>query len=339
MKPFCLIIIIFLMAIDNVAFASYKQTFAFTLVENRIVIKVETNNGILNLLFDTGSDLSILDSIKASQLKLPFLTKTHLKTPAGKIVGYWTKFSLFNQYNMSWITTSLSYQTISLNYPIHGLLGVKGILQKEIIDIDFENQKIHIYNPNQKLQKKYNPIYLINGNRSQDFGIGSFFSFLPAVEGNISFKDNHSKKIDLIIDTGCQYDFALISQDSLIFKLYANEHSDYFLLNGKKVLIHFGNAYICNNHAKCCEYIPFFYDPNLFKIYRNESIGLIGIPILKKYKRIIINWPGKVMYVKKIPIPLGCNEGLVVSRLQQLLSLMKSNKFKLSCKLTTISQN
>jgi hypothetical protein len=299
MKPSFLIIFFFFILLFNEAFSNSQQTFDFTLVKNRIVMKVETDNGILNLLFDTGSSLSILDSTIASHLNLPFASETLIPTTAGSVKAYNTKFNLFDEYNLSWVLASMSYQSKSLNYPIHGLLGVKNILKKEMIDIDFENQKIHFGNSSSKLINSFYPISLINANRSVS-GLGIAFGPFPAIDGNLSFGKNRSIGIDLVIDTGCHYDFALITQDSLIIKSSANKTEDYFLMNGDKRLLNFGNACISSKIKIVCGYKPIFYDPRTINIYNSESIGLIGIPTLKKCKRIIINWPEKVMYVKKL---------------------------------------
>jgi len=298
MKPSFLIVFFLFLLLVNEAFSNSQRTFDFTLIKNRIVMKVETDNGILNLLFDTGSNLSMLDSTIASNLNLPFLSETYPHTTAGSIKAYNIEFHIFDEYKLSWVSTSMNYQSKLLNYPIHGLLGVHNILKKEFIDIDFENQKIHIGNSKPKLINSFYPIVLKNGNRSVS-GLGSAFPSLPSIEGMMTFK-NKSIEIDLLIDTGCHYDFALISQDSLIIKSFANKTEDYFLMNGDKTLIHFGNACISSKIKISCGYKPFIYDPSVFFIYNCESFGLIGIPTLKKCKRIIINWPEKVMYVKKL---------------------------------------
>lgn len=298
MKATFFIIFSFFILVANEVSSHSQRTFDFKLVKNRIVIKVETDNGILNLLFDTGSNLSNLDSTIASRLNLPFLSETYIPTPAGSIKAYNTKFHLFDGYNLSWVSTSMSYQSKSLNYPIHGLLGVKDILQKEMIDIDFENRKIHFGNSSSKLIDSFYPIFLTNANRSVS-ALGIAFGPFPAIEGNLSFGNNKSIGINLVIDTGCHYDFALISRDSSIFKSYVNKSEDYFLLSGEKRLLAFGNACVSGKIKIGCGNKPFFYDPSVFYIYNSESIGLIGVPTLKKCKRIIINWPEKVMYVKK----------------------------------------
>ena len=298
MRTFFFIVSLLLFIVHDV-FSNSKQTFDFIIVENNIVVKVETDNGILNLLFDTGSNLSILDSTVASHLNLPFLSETYMPTPVARSIKvYNTEFHLFDEYNLHWVITSMSYQAKSLNYPIHGLFGVKNVLKKEIIDIDFENHKIHIGNPSLMLINSFYSINLINVNRSVS-GLGIAFGPLPGIRGSMAFGNNKSIAINLVIDTGCHYDFALISQDSLLVK-FANKREDYFLMNGVKTLLSFGKVCVSSKIKISCGYKPFFYNPTLSVKYMSESIGLIGIPTLKKCKRIIINWPEKVMYVKKI---------------------------------------
>ena len=297
MKLFLVNLCLLVLFVNN-AISNSSRTFDFILIKNRIVIRVEVNNVVYNLLFDTGSNLSIIDSIKASQLNLPFLMQTGIPTPGGTIKASITKFDLLKEYNITWVITSMNNISPFRKYSIDGLLGVKDILLKEVLEIDFENKKIHIGNPDQAIDKKFHSISLKNGNRSQDSGLGRFFSALPVFEGNIIFEDNKSERIGLIVDTGCHYTFAIITQDSARIKSYANKTKDYFLLNGCKRLICFGNVSINGFIKSNFVNVPFFHNPFFLKIHENELIALVGVPFLKKYKRIILNWPQKVIYVK-----------------------------------------
>ena len=283
----------------NNAYSNSSRTLDFILIKNRIVIKVESNNVVYKLLFDTGSNISIIDSIKASQLNLPFLMQTGIPTPGGITKASFTKFDLFKEFNISWAIASLNNLSPLRKYKIDGLLGVKDILMNSVLGIDFKNKKIHISYPDQAIDKKFHSISLKNGNRSQDSGLGRFFSALPVFEGNIIFEDNKSERVDLFIDTGCHYNFAVITQDSSVIKSYTNKSKEYYLFNGSKRLISFGNVsingFIKSNRAE----VPFFYDPFFLKIHENELIALLGVPFLKKYKNIIINWPERVVNFKK----------------------------------------
>ncbi len=299
MKYLYSIFLCLLMLITTNVFSNSTQIFDFKLIGGHMIVVAKTNNRTLNLLFDTGSSLSIIDSLKALQLNLPFLAKTCIPTPGGIFSGYTTNFDLFNEYNTDGVVMSMRHLSRLLKYPIDGLLGAQCILQKKIIDIDFEHHKIYIRDISPKIKKKFYSICLKNGNRSQDSGLGRFYSMLPVFEGEITFKGNFSEKVDLAIDTGCHYDFAVTSQDSSIIKNYANGPHDYFSLNGKKELIYFGNACINGTHKTNVTDIPFFYYPTL-NIYKNELMVLVGPLTFKKNKRIIIDWPERVMYVKTL---------------------------------------
>ena len=289
---FFLFLAFFVLMVDE-AFSTTKQTYDFKLIENRIIVEVGVNNETLHFIFDTGADDSVIDSSKASKMGYHALSPTFMPTAAGSIRAYQTDFKLLKEYKLYWLTTSCQYLSTTLKCQIDGLLGVKKILLKEMIDIDFENLKIRIGHTDEKLNK----ILLKDGNKAQGSDFGGAFSSLPSFEGNMTFKDHQTKKFDFIIDTGCHFDFVLFTQDSLFIKANTEKPQDYFLFDGRKAAVRFGRVGTKGRRPGGRPLVPFFYDPYVH-VYKNESLALVGLPTLKKFRRVVIDWPDRVMYVK-----------------------------------------
>ena len=294
MKSICFAFLSFFILMVDCAYSTTNQTYDFKLIENRIIVEMEVNNETLHFIFDTGSDDSVIDSARASKMGYHALSPTFMPTAAGSIHAYQTDFKLLKEYKLYWLTTSCQYLSTTLKCQIDGLLGVKKIMLKEMIDIDFENLKIRIGHTDEKL----NQILLRDGNKAQGSDFGRAFSSLPVFEGNISFKDHQTKKIDFILDTGCHFDFVLLTEDSLFIKANTGKPQDYLLFDGRKTGTRFGRVGTNGRRHGSRPIVPFFYSPVLH-VYKNESLALVGLPTLRKFKRIIIDWPDRVMYVKR----------------------------------------
>lgn len=270
------------------------QTYDFRLINNSIIITFKTEKGDLNLLFDTGSSLCLIDSTKAIQMKLPFIKPTFVPLMASPLQAYTTKFKLISDIDEHWEIVAIKNRKGS--FKIDGLYGAKNILLKETIDIDFENRKIS-FGDTVMFHKS---LPLINANKSVKGDLGLLFGEFPSIEGTVSFANNTNvEKVDLAIDTGCHYKFALMTADSLLIQSGAKSLRKYTMLSGGKEFINFGRICVNGLSKRDCAAVPFFYSPTYVSAYRKEILVLLGIPALKTHKRVVINWPMRLMYLKK----------------------------------------
>lgn len=293
-KTYLIAVFVFSFVFPGNLLCNTIQTYDFRLVNNSIIITFKTEQGDLNLLFDTGSSLCIIDSVKATQMKLPFLKRTFVPLTAGALPAYTTNFRLFSDTHENWRILAIKNRTGS--FRIDGLYGAKDILLKEAIDIDFENRKIS-FGDTVVFHKS---LPLINENKSVKGDLGQSFGEVPSIGGTVRFADHTSvEKVDLAIDTGCHYKFALMTADSLLIKSGAKSLRKYTLFSGGKEFINFGRICVIGLSKRECSVVPFFYSPTYVHSYRKEIIALMGIPALKTHGRVVINWPQRIMYVKK----------------------------------------
>lgn len=285
---FCLATCQSLLAIDEIVWS-------FEIVGNRIVVQTENSGVKLNLIFDTASNVSILDSTVATDLKLHFGTETQTLWITGNLPGYSTYFEFYNPLlSTNWIIVNMNSVSENLDFPIHGLIGASNLLISKTIEIDFENSEIRIDENNSESVKSGISLELIACNKSID-GLGKAFPQFPAIECNINFNDSISKKVNLIIDTGCQYGLLFFSNDSITINKIISSINNYKLFNTSKK-VGFCDVDIGSGILEGIWSAPLFLDKSSTSLMNIEFYGLLGVPILKQYKMIILDWSKKKVY-------------------------------------------
>ena len=92
------------------------------------------------------------------------------------------------------------------NWPANAILGISFF--DSIVEIDFEQEVINLYNPS----------YFDKSGYEEEIRIKSFSSGIPVIEVDISINQEKEYPIDLIVDTGCEVPFlySFTSKDILL---------------------------------------------------------------------------------------------------------------------------
>lgn len=285
-----LIIIIAFIVLPIQCSLGNPQKYTFSVIGNRIILHIDT----LNFIFDTGANISLLDSTLARKIDLPFNNEFHLNTPGGVVSVISTNFS-YSQFPGIEIIGLMPLDTIaqSLGCRVHGFIGAANVLVNNIIDINFKTEIISIYtndvNPNICSGVEYELI--ANNNRINHESIGSAFPISPAIKLPLIFNKTDTIKTNLVIDTGCQFAFAFITKDSTIINSISKGEKEYTSLNGVTSTISYGKVSYEENNQCEFSFSPIFYAPSINNPINNNFFGLLGVPFLRKFERIVINWP------------------------------------------------
>lgn len=288
------ILLISIAVILSISRASATQEkYSFTIINNRIVIEVDYCDTQLNFLFDTGSNISIIDSAVSAELGLPMYHSVKIPSLIGSIPSFRTEFNLFKDNpNMNWVISQFTSIHENDKKKIHGLIGAYGLIKSNIVEINFEKNIINIENQNLATDflcnEKTNSYPLESVNKS-DKGLGIYFPNYPSIRDTIVFNKKTSIPIDLIIDTGSRFGLAFIAKDSTIIKCIETYEDDYSIFNKTKK-VKYCEA-LLNGKIKSTLYnCPVFVNVSKAEIMNNRFFGLLGVPFLKRYKKVIIMW-------------------------------------------------
>lgn len=263
---------------------------SFKVKENHIIVESHTKYGVLNFILDTGSSISLIDSLIAHKFNLPFINKINMFTIGGNITGYYTEFQIYPSINR-WVISDTRALSQEHDYPIHGILGINNLVTNNIIEFDFEKRRVFIHS---KDSLKIIPagtkiLGLVASNNKTDNGLSKCFPIYPAINFPVIINDSTTKKINFIIDTGSKYAVALIINDSLLINEIALIKDIYVTSSSERRKISYCKTSLISDLNINNIYTPIFYDP-----FNSDKVsGLIGVPLLKSYKRVIINWPDK----------------------------------------------
>ena len=256
----------------------------FKIIEERIIINLNTQNSSLNLIFDTGSNISLLDSTLAERLGLNFGAKTYIMSRISPIPCYNTNFKINDAFSMlDWKITNLKNDTAQID----GLFGAYNLIKSNCTEIDFKNQVIKINVINDKKINSGVSFDLIDINKSVE-GLGKYFPKLPAIQDTVRFATNSCRLVDLIIDTGSKFGVAFITGDTVNIKNIISFEENYQFLDYNK-MIEFSKASWPSSDSIFYD-APMFYIPEETRIMNNDFYGFLGIPVLKKFDSIIIDY-------------------------------------------------
>lgn len=181
-----------------------KVTLPFKFINNLIIISVEVNGIPLNFLLDTGVEESILFSLdETDEVSFAQVEKVKIKG-FGKKEAFDGYVSTLNEVKAkSYIDKNHTLYLVldqdinissNVGVPVNGIIGYH-FFKNNLVKIDFESQKIIVYNKSEKQLKKitktFNKVPL------------SFNSGKPYFTASIKF-DNNSEDLraKLLIDTG-----------------------------------------------------------------------------------------------------------------------------------------
>lgn len=263
-----------------------------------MIIEIETKKGKFNFIFDTASNISIIDSTLARKLNLPFGKKSSFPSLEGALPGYRTIFEIFEPMNdLSWITLPFDTVSKNLDYKIHGLIGTYGIVLQNVVEINFVDSIICIGGTIEKSNKVQRAIQLNSINNAND-RIAKYFPKYASICDTIEFNNSYMEVIDLIIDTGSKFGLVFLTSDSIQINRLKNNIDTYKLISRERKIA-YCNARVSGFLLSELYSAPIFYDPLISSLYKNSFIGLLGIPFLSKYQKIEIDYPDRKLYLVK----------------------------------------
>ncbi|NVO11070.1 MAG: hypothetical protein HXX16_14000 [Bacteroidales bacterium] len=294
---------IFLILFNFITKSQNNTVFPFEICQDRIVIHYPVKDTSLKFIFDSGSNLNIINLDKAHLLNAKFSDEVN------KInVSYFdlklkrTNYIDENIFGGRWCSID-KYLILKTECNIDGLVGASELLKKYTIDICFAENLIKIIDRNAKPTCSANIEVLAIDKPSKGYetDVSLFTGNAVSVSGEILLSDTSKINTQFLIDTGSKFEIALMVTDSSIIRNLSCGKEKYDNFIGlKKVLDYtflkyrlFKNQYSSNIKA-----FIFYQEPNIFSIFGSRKIGaLLGIPFLKRYESVIIDNFEKKLYL------------------------------------------
>lgn len=285
MKVFIYVLFI---VIGNGYCKAQSLTVPFQLVADRIVATIEYEHESCNFIIDTGSSLSIVDSIFASNLSLKFGEKTKLQTIIGEVPCYTTDFQLWENFlQKNWKILSFYQESQRLGIQIDGLIGALSIAQHYNMLFDFENQMITIDHNIEVSSNNAIRYKLISFSNSSSI-LSKYFTPLLVINEKVLINNKYNHFMNLVIDTGCRYGLALVVDDSTTIRNNSVLSTE-MELHGWTKRYNFCKTKINGKYDSDIHMSPFLYSPKHTQLMNNKQFGLLGPPALKKFKKILID--------------------------------------------------
>lgn len=280
----CIINLFFLL--DNPLRAQYENenVLPFQLIDDRMIVRLNTNIGKLNLVFDIASNVSMIDFAKAEEFSKSGFNSQN-KSDTRYFKGIKIKGNKIP--DVKWIIKDFKQESKKINYPLDGLYGAYALIKQRNVLIDFENKEIVIGSEfNFCIDSSL--VFEMSSVNKSDKVLGTLFPHLISIRDTINFKPTYSKKIELIVDTGSKYGFAFIAQDSTLIDsifLFVDDYTLWGDMNNIGFTLARSNGLDSNFYKS-----PVFIRPGDTKMFSNKFYGLLGIPVLKKFDKIYFHW-------------------------------------------------
>ncbi len=298
---------IFLILFNFITKSQNNVVFPFEICQDRIVIHFPVKDTSLNFIFDSGSNLNIINLDKAHLLNAKYSDEVNAIN-----VGYFdlklkkTNYVDENIFGRRWCSID-KYKTLKTECTIDGLVGASELLKKYTLDICFTDNLIKIIDRNVLIKPSCSPnievLAIDKPSKGYETDVNLFTGNAVSVSGEILLSDTSKINTQFLIDTGSKFEIALMVTDSSIIRKLSSGKEKYENFIGlSKVLDYtflkyrlFKNQYSSNIKA-----FIFYQEPNIFSIFGSRKIGvLLGIPFLKRYESVIIDNFEKKLYLVK----------------------------------------
>lgn len=274
----------------------------FSIIDNSMIVDYPINGVNFKLIFDTGSGITILDSIKSEKAGLKFKNEMTLPLLANKleayILDYWDPIIIMS------IATSQIYNFKGKKKGIDGILGVEDLFLKNTIVLDFEQKQIHAIKSNnfQPDTSNFYTITLLSSNLEQNIKRKSLFGETPCASGILVSKDTTINTM-FYIDTGSRHEIVLLIKDSLdINNMSVGKKKYSSLFQKAKAYDYTITKYKINGYKKNFYSKAYMFKDDMgeYSMFGSKPFGaLLGLPFLKKIKLVIIDWPARKLYLQK----------------------------------------
>lgn len=302
---------------------SQRRTIPFHLNEQKnIILEYSINGENVNLIFDTGTDFNFIDINFSDRVK--FLNHKTNKNINSYSVGGTIKnmiipdafYKTDSVFNGDWYLTDMNItrKQLKVGDDVNGLVGINYSLTKDIIEINFKNSKVNIWD---SIPKKY----LMSSQilKAKIFGIkygygtgyltdtGTRFSDYSTKYGYINSSFTVADSIQLnplfLLDTGCG-PFAVTNvSDSILYRSMVD-----FKVNTSKK---YGKEYpttrlqipelgIDSLYVNMNVIPPNINSNNTVDFYSTNKIeGLLGMGFFLKYEVVLFDCKNKFVYFIK----------------------------------------
>lgn|GEM_PF-3812171 len=308
-------LLILLFTNSQQAFSALPVLLPFKCIDNRIIVRVATSKGdTLNFLFDTGSDIFLIDSASVADHGLA--KHYEGKIPIPLLAGTLLQGTVFqNQSMFRDPGINLIYNTLIAidakkipnmpGIPIHGIMGVNHFMQRYIIRIDFESQTIGLVDGNEAIlnEKKTLVIPMIYTDKDHETHLSKYARLLPATLARVYISRGNLITTNALFDTGIRFDFLLftcLQTDSLLrcwgkSNAYDSTPDSAFTIEKGRYAFTGDSLKIGGNIFETTTSIQLAQTsvPGLVDFGDLQTVLDIGVAYLKKYKTIDFDYPGK----------------------------------------------
>jgi hypothetical protein len=304
--------IFILLALPVAALGGDGVTLPMVYHKDKLIVRVKTIQGdTLHFLFDTGSRDLLLDSAiavkyqlindKSSTVTAPFAKNIYLPAKVFKRKQLFAD-SLLNHLFRRGEAVNMSRLNIPSDIKIDGFIGISDSMKKtHSVLIDFVKNMIAIGCNEDGIapfpvHHSVDMLYSDDGFASQRSKYSRIF---PGGKLKLFYKGGHTIATNLIFDTGCHWEIALVTtlpSDSVLVYQYTSrkkppikyhdkrENVDYWMADSMMV----GGKIVQKNIQTV--YLKRFYDDT----FGYNPVGvLLGAPFFKRYRQVYFNFPAR----------------------------------------------
>ncbi|MDD2636834.1 MAG: hypothetical protein PHW82_15180 [Bacteroidales bacterium] len=308
MKKFYLFITLFNFLFNSVSYSQVTYKIPFELCNNRLIIEHTLLGVNKYFCFDTGSNINIIKEHTSS-----FSNYTYNKNIAKVSIGIFNlnlvvinniKDKLFGDVWAGYESNT----SLKSGCNIDGILNGSLLFNKNLLEINFINKLITIHSDSTSFSS-------LNDNIKSTFQIdypakgyetlaSKFINNFISISGMIQFQDSSKERTQFLIDTGSNYEIALLVSDSSLIERYSLGkviyENDFF--NVEKEIDYTYVSYNIGDNTKShnIRALMFFREPSMFSIFGSRKIGvLLGVPFFLKYNSLVIDNFEKKLYLFK----------------------------------------
>jgi len=283
-----------------------KAVIPFTINEyNRIILHYPIKNNMLNLVFDSGATINVLDSALARKLDFAVANNSKIAListsanvnfratiPIGK--------QMFKQDSIfwgSWLNSNMKETSAMLTLGKY-VDGIVGYYNDYILELDFKKNKLLIWD---SLPSKYfesskpAQVKLVDSNygvvTSKRYGAHSL-----CMKTEMTFLDTLNLYPNMIIDTGNPLYLCLeVFESSLFNKLVEFRRTK--AESQKTISLRIPELEIDTSFHKT--YTVSHLEKNAANPYRSAVGGLLGVSFLRRYKRVILDRKNQIAWFER----------------------------------------
>lgn len=297
-----------------VGFSVFSQSASFPFYldkQKHIIINYVIKGEKVNLLFDTGWEGCMLDTVIANKLNiLPYnrSNKNIKHVSSGQpyieiIPNNNTSRSIDTLFNYPWTLTDMktTAKSLGIDININGIVGIDFQKSKYILEIDFKRRLIIFWDslpPNYPKAKVVQKVALVRSDYQQETKYSDNFAKYPYIKGTLTILDTVSLQPLFLLDTGNtgnyitlqMYDHSIrtkmIEYKKIIAEKYGRNYPTIrFKIPELEIDSLYANCYVTSVKA------------DIFNLYKKNYMRvLLGMDFFLQYERVIFDVKRKTAY-------------------------------------------